>query len=246
MSCAPAKPAGWEHVETWDQVRDMIGKIAVDRGEWGGLPIPVDHIKLVMEPRFPWPALNGMKVNDTKPAPASDPDVDFKIVNDWFCWQRHAKVYLVETGGKRVVMLDAEAQGRRFLFWMNTVGVACTAWTVAAETRAMEKLKDLVTPHAFKCYALTGSFLETSPRSKVTYLFRKLRPTIALRPDRDQDMQILAVLCLHPLGYYEQSWAGVMTPTDDVISHLVLMRGDEPRFWRKANHHPTWAASAGL
>jgi hypothetical protein len=92
---------------------------------------------------------------------------------------------------------------------------------------------------------LAGAFLETSPRSKVIYLFRRCRPTIALVNARDEKIRILAVLCLHPIGYYANSFAGVMVPTDDVIAHLMLMRADERRFWSKANHHHLWEREAG-
>lgn len=37
-----------------------------------------------------------------------------------------------------------------------------------------------------------------------------------------------------------------MTPTDDVIAHLTLMRGDEPMFWRRANQHGPDRPEAGL
>ena len=90
-------------------------------------------------------------------------------------------------------------------------------------------------------------FLEKSERSGVTYLFRKLRPTVALRPCRDGDgMRVLAALCLHPIGYYDGSWAGAMCPTDDVVAHLMLMRGDEVMFWRRSNQHPADRPEAGL
>lgn len=94
---------------------------------------------------------------------------------------------------------------------------------------------------------MTGSFLETSQRSGVTYLFRRLRPTLAMRGSLDgSSVHILAALCLHPIGYYSDSFAGTMVPTDDVCAHLLMMRGDEHHFWRKANHHNIHAASSGL
>ena len=42
------------------------------------------------------------------------------------------------------------------------------------------------------------------------------------------------------------SWAGAMVPTDDVIAHLSLMRGDEHMFWKRCNQHPSWRPEAGL
>jgi hypothetical protein len=57
---------------------------------------------------------------------------------------------------------------------------------------------------------------------------------------------VRCTLCLHPIGYYANSWAGAMCPTDDVIAHLMMMRADEPMFWRKANQHPPHRPEAGL
>jgi hypothetical protein len=93
---------------------------------------------------------------------------------------------------------------------------------------------------------LTGMFVERSRRSGISYVFRKLRPTLALKAGKDDRMGLLAALCMHPIGYYDGSWAGAMCPTDDVIAHLMLMRGDEHMFWRRANQHPAWSQEAGI
>lgn len=37
-----------------------------------------------------------------------------------------------------------------------------------------------------------------------------------------------------------------MVPTDDVIAHLLLMRGDERLFWRRANQHHPLDPESGL
>jgi len=58
--------------------------------------------------------------------------------------------------------------------------------------------------------------------------------------------RVLAALCMHPIAYYEDSWAGGMPPTDDVIAHLMLMCGDEPMYWRRSNQHPSWRPEAGI
>ena len=68
---------------------------------------------------------------------------------------------------------------------------------------------------------------------------------MALREHGEQ-MRILACLCLHPIAYYADSWAGAMCPTDDVIAHLMLMRGDEPMFWRRSNQHAPTRPEAAL
>ena len=128
---------------------------------------------------------------------------------------------------------------------VNTLG-ASRAWSVDAELTAMRLLRGLVTPAAYDYYLLTGSFLETSKRSRVTYLFRRLRPTLALREQHDGSSAPIAALCMHPIGYYKDSFAGCMVPTDDVVAHLLMMRGDERKFWAKANHHDLNSPESGL
>ncbi len=80
---------------------------------------------------------------------------------------------------------------------------------------------------------LSGSFVERG-RSDVLYGFRKGLPTLAISMGKEE-CRPLAALCLHPLGYYEGTHAGVLAPTDDVISALLMMRADEKFLWRKAN-----------
>jgi hypothetical protein len=58
--------------------------------------------------------------------------------------------------------------------------------------------------------------------------------------------RILAVLCMHPIGHFQETFSGAMCPTDDVIAHLMLMRADEHHFWKKSNIHPSWSTNAGL
>lgn len=239
---------------TWDDVKAMARFSSEAHGEWAGAPIPCARAPLILEPRYPFTGLHGLKLDDggtlervdvaARPASADWPE----LRNHWYSYHRggHVYVYRHDNGKSRCLVIP-EGAGRRLRFWIDTLGVAASqAWDVKTEARACEKLASLVTPHAMNCYTLSGSFLETSRRSGVTYLFRKLRPTLALRPDRSRNMEVISVLCLHPLGYYGGTWAGVMCPTDDVVAHLVLMRGDEHGFWRKANHHEMWMATAGI
>lgn len=230
----------------WAAVRRFADEAAADRGEWAGAPVPVDHVPLVMEPRYPFPGLNGCKLGEKAEA-AGEPE-PYVLLNVWRDYRRDRTVFVCrEANGRSRGYLLPDGCGRRLGYWLNTLGVAAQhVWDVATEDRALEKLRALVTPHAFNCYRLAGMFLETSGRSGVTYLFRKLRPTLAMRPGGDGNMRVLTALCLHPLGYYDGTWAGVMCPTDDVVAHLMLMRGDEHRFWKKANHHGLSWASAGV
>lgn len=237
---------GW----TWDQARTFLNGIAEASGEWAGAPIPVETLRLRLEPRYPY-QLDGMMLDEkdgltTGKKPDSGEPLP-TLVNEWLDHPRMRRVivYRMNGSGSRAFVMP-QCGSAKLVFWINTLA-ASTAWGAHTEGKALEKLRGLVTEHAFNCYTLSGAFLETSKRSKVTYLFRKLRPTIALRPTNGgANMKVLACLCLHPIGYYERSWAGVMCPTDDVIAHLVMMRGDEAKFWGKANHHNVFAAEAGL
>lgn len=166
------------------------------------------------------------------------------------CW-RHAKYngwveIWEQPDGKRYADIRYNIN-RGIAMAMSTLGCVQDAFTQDIEQRAHEKLKELLKPHQYAQYFSCGMFLERSRKSGVTYLFRKLRPTIALKAFHDRDdMKILACLCMHPIGYYEKTWCGALCPTDDVIAHLMLMRGDEHHFWRKSNHHSPLDPEAGM
>lgn len=241
------------------QVRALMDAYSDRIGEWQGVPVPVPHLRLQLcvdhplaekvaeAERILWPPDEPTRV-------CGDDEGRFVVVNRWFSHRRHAYVTLIRdlaTGRIRAAVepVSPDQSMARLTYALSTLGAA-DAWGLDAEARATDKLAGLVTHHQMRQFLLTGSFLETSQRSKVTYLFRRLRPTVALTPrspDPSRDaMRCLAVLCLHPVGFYRDSWAGCMTPTDDVIAHLMLMRGDEPGFWRQANQHAPWTPEAGL
>jgi hypothetical protein len=231
---------------TWDWLRRRVNDIASDTGNWAGLPLPVEHVPLVMEERHPFAHMNGAKLGGREPEEVAD----YTIVNQWIDRRSHpfpVQVWICrEADGRHTCCRLPVGARNRMKMALDTLGIASAhPWTVAAEERAATKLKELVTETAYRCYMLTGTFLETSKRSRVTYLFRKLRPTVALRDDNGE-VRFLAALCLHPIGYYAGTWAGVMVPTDDVISHLTMMRADEAMFWRKCNHHALHSDEAGI
>lgn len=210
-------------------IRGKVQALAESRGEWAGYPLPIAGMKLVVEPRHP---LHKTMHGAVLPRPP-EPDAPSSAISN--------------NGDGRKLGTEGVAAIRRWGFWMNTLGVAADAvWSVDAELMAMTKLRAMVSDQAWKCYVLCGCFLETSQRSRVTYMFRKNRPTIAMRATSGGAIAPIAVLCLHPIAYYEDSWAGAMVPTDDVIAHLTLMRGDERRFWGKCNHHDIRSPASGL
>lgn len=232
------------------ELADVCNQIAEDQGWWAGAPMPIDSHELVMAPSYGYQGLNGLTWK--KP----EETVDFEslglpkieAVNSWWCPSRGGYVHIVRVDGKTRHYIDWDYSSR----YAKTLTRAFASFEVAqhlsadAEIMAMDKLRSMVRPHLFNGYVIHGMILETSPRSGVTYVIRKGRPTLALRPSPDGQMKILCCLCLHPVAYYAGTFVGAMVPTDEVISHLVLIRADEHLFWRKANHHPAYAWESGL
>lgn len=205
--------------------------------------MPLDGERLVIEPTYPWAeALGRMGVPDL------DPDAGWKLRNKWYSARWRCEILIMEDPEGKVVHGKVPAF-HHISYDLRTLGCS-EAWGIEQEGRAVDLLGQMLRHRQFKQYLMTGMFIETSPRSGVTYVFRRLKPTIAIAPDRGGDpnssMRILAALCMHPIAYYADSWAGAMCPTDDVIAHLSLMRGDEAMFWKRSNQHPPYRPEAGL
>lgn len=239
----------------WDRLRDLMNQAVSERGEWAGAPMPHESIPLRIEPRYPYQKLNGMAFHKREPD-AESMAVAAKLadwskgnifpINSWTGADgRTVLVYHQGDHRSKVMVMPGDRSHDAMDLLVSTID-ASRCWKLDAEIKACEKLRQLVSTVAYRDYILTGTFLETSKRSGMMYVFRKLRPTLALKADRQGMMQLRAALCLHPIGYYEGTFAGVMVPTDDVIAHLLMMRACEAKFWAKANHHPLREASAGL
>lgn len=253
---------------SWDDVRKTLDLHSDNVDEWQGFPVPVAGIPLRLHDSHPLAA--GYREVDLSmrehtpiehacggPQYGEEGYVDEHVMNSWFSWRLNCDVTII----RRQVVGEARAAYSamkiprspafsmdRLTMWIQTLG-ASDAWDINAEHKAREKLRGMLTDRQWQHYDLTGSFLETSPRSRLTYVFRRLRPTLALSPrgKRGNDvMRCLAVLCMHPIGYYERTWAGCLVPSDDVIAHLAWMRGDEAGYWRVANQHEARSAEAGL
>ena len=225
--------------DKFDEHRWLMDKLSQHVNEWCGLPIQIQGETLILEPRHP-----AAKVYQSfAPKPEDEGE---KIINTFYSHRDRCDVVIwEERDGKRdwgrIPALNHISHD------LSTVGCSA-AWSLEAELKAQKTLKKLVKPHIWEMYMLTGMFLETSARSGVTYIFRRLKPTVALRPGKTENssMRILCCLCLHPIGYYAESWAGAMVPTDDVMAHLLLMRGDEKMFWKRANQIAPHRPNAGL
>jgi hypothetical protein len=236
---------------TLNEVTRHLARERLAEGDWSGMPVPVLGLKLVLEPRYRHQAISEFRWSEcydehgnrleldeeTTPAPS-----DYTRVNSW--WNERYQLNIVvlkdKIGHARFTVTFEE----RLAFTIRTLDAA-SAWPIEAEEKAQKKLASLLPRDLFELYLLTGHFPEISKRSNVTYLFRKGRPTVAFRQCEEGTM-LLCALCLHPIGYYAESWAGVMCPTDEVIAHLLMMRGSEEKFWANANQHPLDRPTAGL
>lgn len=218
---------------SWEAARDFLRAAAGEAGEYCGIPMPIEDRKIILHAKHPLRDYLGEQVSE---------DLDpVKVINSWTRKDGREVVVYEENGERHGAVLGNNPT----TYTLDMLGVV-PGWDPECEVRAMVKLQGLLKEHIYKQYFMTGAFLETSKRSQVTYIFRRLRPTLALRPNERGEMRIVCALCLHPLGYYSATFAGAMVPTDDVLSHLLLMRADEPYYWRKANQIPPHWPQAGV
>lgn len=253
----------WSH----EANRAMIDEISDYVQEWQGFPVPLPDLPLMLNTTH---ALRPI-LHDYDYQARHEAGVEFRfhvggpnevfesevIVNSWFNFALNVTVHVyhgIRKDGSVVPFVIKELRSPdgsmdRLTMWMTTIG-ASDAWDHKAERTARSKLRGMLTERQYRHYDLTGSFFETSERSGVTYLFRRLRPTVAMSAKGGkhptENMHCLAVLCMHPIGYYARSWGGCMVPSDDVIAHLSFMRSDEARYWGVANQHEAWRPEAGL
>jgi hypothetical protein len=235
-----AKIAVLEHFDGMAGLRNMLRQMAGERGDWCGIPMPIEGTPLVIEPKYP-NARELMEIGQD-PSPEETGASPFKLRTSFYSHAKRCDVAVFEENGRVHAALSPAVRGLAHA--LGTLGVS-DAWGIEQEGAAVQTLGTLVRHRQMKQYLMTGMFMERSTRSGIHYIFRRLRPTVALR-ERGESFRIMCTLCLHPIGYYAGSWAGAMTPTDDVVAHLTLMRGDEPMFWRRSNQHAPHRPEAGL
>ena len=235
---------------TIEAAHRALRELASQAEEYAGIPMPIQDASLTMHPKHKLNQLLGEPPDSWGPdgtlhvCRSSDIDEQVSFRNGWLSKRLKRRIEVWQTDGKFRALYDDRMDSADML--LRTMG-ASQAWDIEAEITAIEKLRTLIKDHLWEMYFTSGMFLETSSRSGVTYIFRRLRPTIAVADTVDKKYKrILCTLCGHPLGYYKHSWAGALCPTDDVISHLLMMRADEHFYWRSMNQHAPWAPESGL
>ena len=243
-------PVGKDFATLAQAARHIAEERIADQ-DWSGLPLPVPGLELALEPRYKHKALSEFRwkecyyedgtrheFEEEKPREPSE----FETINSWWNETYQTTIYVLRNKqGRARFNFSFES---RLSFTLRTLEAA-TVWPIEAEQKAQKKLATLISEHQFELYVVSGQFTEVSKRSQLTYLFRKGRPTIVLR-ESDDGCRGLCALCLHPIGYYGDTWAGVMCPTDEVIAHLLMMRGSEEKFWANANQHSLDHHTAGV
>jgi hypothetical protein len=233
---------------TWEGVRYAMERLCEERGWHHGIPMPSatdwGH-RFIMAKGSP------MAIEHEAPqcfGPEETPILDaVEFVNAWTPRARTVHFYRDSKGTMAAEVPTAELRLRTLL---DSLIVRAGAVDWRAELKAMLSLRVKINESQWESYLLSGAFPETSKRSGVMYIFRKCFPTIALReirlPDGKSKRAFLAALCCHGLGYYEHTFAGCQPPTDDVMGHLMLMRADEHRFWKRSGQHSLESVMAGI
>jgi hypothetical protein len=224
-------------------LRDKLRQVAEHNDLWAGIPMPLADEQLVVDPKYPH-AKELMAIGQaTTEEEVEAAKMPARVRGSFYSSYKRCRVVIFEREDGRVDW-GYVRDPHPLAMALRTLGCSA-AWGIEQEARAIQLLATLVSHRQFKQYMLTGTFLESSRRSGVMYVFRKLRPTVAVRmtgPSAD----VMCALCAHPIGYYSGSWAGAMAPSDDVVAHLQLMRADEPRFWKTSTQHPAISPLAGV
>lgn len=249
-----------------EQMYDEINAIAEQYGSEYGIPIPatgeMQRNHLVMAPGVPLSHIidgNQLMAQENErrqrmqrghqEAAQEIIDSGITVRNSWRVVGDHTVTVIDTMEGPYALPRYGAVQKLAKL--MNTLGTRIEShMTVEAEMKARESLKAKVNEAQWRSYVLNDCFLERSERSDIHYLFRKGYPTIALSFHGEDAQQsggrALAALCLHPMGFFQYTHAGLMTPTDEVICHLLLMRADERRFWAKSGQWSVTDTRSGI
>lgn len=230
--------AAVESFDNFAPLRNGLRRVAAARDDWAGIPMPLEGHRLIIHPKYP----GAKELSDIVQPQAEPDDGKATLRNEFWSSRLRCHVLIWDEDGR--VQWGRVPGFHHIQHDLRTLG-ASVVWGLEQEGAAVQLLGTMVRHHQLKQYLLTGMFMESSKRSGLSYLFRKLKPTVVI-DNRGERPRIMCCLCMHAIAYYQDSWAGAMCPTDDVIAHLALMRGDEAMFWKRSSQHQPDRPEAGL
>jgi hypothetical protein len=244
---------------SWDDLRAGVAALCKQRGWHHGVPLMSifdQSRRIVLAKGCPLSDKHGHDIpvfmdGATRVHVCSNTDVNEEvdepeIVN---MWQTKPKIIAVGHYSKGAVVEKFDYARKRLNLLLDTMLCQAGAVDAEAEIIALGALSKRVNKNQFDGYLLAGAFPETSKRSGVTYIFRKGRPTLAMKMEKvegGEKRHFLAALCTHCLGWYEDTWVGAYPPTDEVVANLLAVRADEHAFWKKAVQHSLDDPLAGI
>lgn len=246
----PVKPS-----YEWGDVEQMLNLAGIHCG----IPLGIDEEEVVTN----MPFLKRMQEEfGTAPIDHRIPEylemgegVRWRHIHTWETSRQYrGKFWVVaifqDEATKKIVKLmePVKKSQERLDVFMKTGAMRSQYCLTETELRAQEKLFRELSDSQKDQYIVMDSFVETG-KSGVRYYLRKNRPTLAFRTIEVEGQEVdhfLASLCLHPLAYYRNCWAGALPPSDEVLVHLLMIRSDEKYYWRKANQIPIDQPSSGV
>lgn len=230
---------------TWEDLQNAVNQLALERqGTEYGLPLPS-----LYEMDRPMILARGVPLRHVVAAsPRTELEEELsrklKVRNSW-SQLGDMEIAVIETEEGPMALPRYHAGWRLQKLLDTSILRSGTSQTAEAEMRAMESLKKRINKRQWESYVLSGIFPEKSDKSDLHYFFRKGYPTLAVSyhegiKEGYSSGYVLACLCLHPIGFYQGTYCGLMCPTDEVICHLLMMRADEKKYWGKCGQ---WSAS---
>lgn len=168
-------------------------------------------------------------------------DEEWCYVNTWYPNKRVLVEVFRNSAGTRYLHLPRRRkQHRRWALIIRSDAVRMRVTNRKAEEKARANLIEKLSGRQKRELLLTGAFTEVGG-SGIHYRITFNRPTIAYRvvgcEGRAKVLEFRAALCLHPLGFYSDTFTGCLPPSEDMLTHLLMIRADEHGFWKKSEQH---------
>lgn len=244
---------------TWDDLRVGVARLCKERGWHHGVPIMSifdTSRRIVLAKGCPLSDTHGHDVpvfmdGKTRVHVCMNEDVNEEVdepevINHWTA---PSKIIAVSSHHGRSSVEKFDYSRRRLELYMDSLLCQAGACDGDAELTAMVALLRRLNRNQRDSYILGSAFVETSKKSGVTYIFRKGRPTLAMRMEKvegGEKRHFLAALCTHCLGWYEDTFVGCYPPSDQVLADLLAMRADEAKFWARSIQHSLQDPLSGI